>query len=934
MLISSSIILLFCLSTHIHLISSFSIHDKIFLPLDTRLLPTRTLQCNASCINCASKPFVYNTSCYIGGECYEENQTRLKGNVSCLQCQPHNIQTQWSFNSECSAGDLCFNPRFLSEHICSEIVIKNFYLNHENATIVFYNFNECGQNLKQCQPGFFLQNNTNRPFSCCPGYFCPDGQKCMIPCREGSYCPSPLEAVNGTCRTGVKCPEYKPNDYGEYGCGGSTFEGFCPADSYCPNATSSIPCPQDTKYCPTGTQKPLSCPLGFVCMDGRARRQRIIAIVISIFFVIIIVYILITILFQWLILKKKVLGEHKYVNPPGISNYFKKQHIPNDSISQFQLNIHLYQAKLRNVTRFDPKQNQGFTGQIKAGRLTALMGGSGCGKSSLLETIYGRRRLLNDGYIKFAQHEPLSNRLTDYIGYVPQADIMHNDLTVFETVYYSARTRRLNDSKKLIINDVCFVLQRLGLQHMHNSMTRTLSGGQRKRVNVAIEIVACPRVLLLDEPTSGLDTVSCDDLFDLLELIKNNRSGSVTIIMVIHQPSQELFEKIDDIFFLTPLCCLAYQGSRKEAKQHLKNKIFSSNIHECPESRHNDCDTCFIMLTKAQNHIDNHKLNIEDTTQSLKTFPWYKRVCLPFIYVISRCIRQMFIRGAIAESAYLVSYFLLGACIGYLFENAQQSTCSIEILSTIYFLISLSFGILTCISSQRLFGVEIVDKTFERESRNYFHPFQYWLAKSLVDIIRMVLYPLLFLSMLYIEIVPRGQFSYYFGIMILLSFVCSAIGQLTSVVFRKTEHAYLAGTIVALLSCLLSGFSPRKSELGRGGFIVTLSFSRHIQNLLFRHETSLYIQSNGTNPHVWSTSVEAMRQYYSFSDDENPYLWIFLIGFTLRLLTFFFLYKKSEYRSKIRFGITHIGSVLKNIISCKPCRRKRKEEEEIIRFQF
>ncbi|CAF4359228.1 unnamed protein product, partial [Adineta steineri] len=218
---------------------------------------------------------------------------------------------------------------------------------------------------------------------------------------------------------------------------------------------------------------------------------------------------------------------------------------------------------------------------------------------------------------------------------------------------------------------------------------------QRKRVNVAIEIVACPRVLLLDEPTSGLDTVSCDDLFDLLELIKNNRSGSVTIIMVIHQPSQELFEKIDDIFFLTPLCCLAYQGSRKEAKQHLKNKIFSSNIHECPESRHNDCDTCFIMLTKAQNHIDNHKLSIQDTTQSLKTFPWYKRVFLPFIYVISRCIRQMFIRGAIAESAYLVAYFLLGACIGYLFENAQQSTCSIEILSTIYFLISLSFGILT-----------------------------------------------------------------------------------------------------------------------------------------------------------------------------------------------------------------------------------------------
>ncbi|CAF1123194.1 unnamed protein product [Rotaria sordida] len=180
------------------------------------------------------------------------------------------------------------------------------------------------------------------------------------------------------------------------------------------------------------------------------------------------------------------------------------------------------------------------------------MGGSGCGKSSLLETIYGRRRPRKKGFITFAEHHPLSNLLTDYVGYVPQADIMHNDLTVFETIYYSARTRRLDHSKHVIISDVCFVLDKLGLKNMHNSMTKTLSGGQRKRVNVAMEVAACPKVLLLDEPTSGLDTVSCDDLFDLLQLIKYSAAGPVTIIMVIHQPSQELFEKIDDIFFLTP----------------------------------------------------------------------------------------------------------------------------------------------------------------------------------------------------------------------------------------------------------------------------------------------------------------------------------------------------------------------------------------------
>ncbi|CAF2796105.1 unnamed protein product [Rotaria sp. Silwood2] len=234
---------------------------------------------------------------------------------------------------------------------------------------------------------------------------------------------------------------------------------------------------------------------------------------------------------------------------------------------------------------------------------------------------------------------------------------------------------------------------------------------------------------------------------------------------------------------------------------------------------------------------------------------------------------------------------------------------------------SLAFGILTCISSQRLFGVETIDHTFERESRNYFHPFQYWLAKSLVDIIRLILYPLLFVSMLYIEIVPRGAFGYYFSVMMLLSFVCSGIGQLTSVIFNRTEYAYLAGTIVALLSCLLSGFSPTKSELGRGDFIVTLSFSRHVQNLLFRYETSLYVQPIGTGPHIWSASVEELRFYYSFSDSENPYLCLLLIGFILRGLTFVFLYAKSEYRSQTRFRVTHIGPTMKSLICCKTCRQ-------------
>jgi hypothetical protein len=299
-----------------------------------------------------------------------------------------------------------------------------------------------------------------------------------------------------------------------------------------------------------------------------------------------------------------------------------------------------------------------------------------------------------------------------------------------------------------------------------------------------------------------------------------------------------------------------------------------------------------------------------------------KIVWSPFFYVFSRSVRQIYLRGAAAEAAYLSAYFLLGACVGYLFENKQQATCDIAVLPTIYFLMSLSFGILTCISSQRLFGVETTDQTFERESRNYFHPFQYWLAKSLVDVFRMLFYPLLFLSMLFIEVVPRGPFSYYYGVMVLLSFVCSGIGQLTSVIFNRTEYAYLGGTIVALLSCLLSGFSPRKSDLGRGQFITLFSFSRHVQHLLFRHETALYVTGVPQNTHIWSSSVEILRQFYSFEDTEDPYFWLIFIGIVLRVLTFLCLYAKSEYRSKARFYMTHAIPTLKSFFTFESCRER------------
>ncbi|CAF3800704.1 unnamed protein product [Rotaria sp. Silwood1] len=197
----------------------------------------------------------------------------------------------------------------------------------------------------------------------------------MIPRRKGGYCPSELLASNGTCRTAVTCPEDRPKQYGAVGCGGSYFEGFCPNGTYCPSPAESI-------HCKNGTE------------EGRARRQRIITNVLISVLAIIIGLTICAKVFEWLSLTRECFGKHELVDPPGVSNYFRKATHPNDGPQKYiELHIHLARARLRNVTRFDPEKNEGFTGRVAAGKLTALMGGSGCGKSSLLETIHGRRQL-------------------------------------------------------------------------------------------------------------------------------------------------------------------------------------------------------------------------------------------------------------------------------------------------------------------------------------------------------------------------------------------------------------------------------------------------------------------------------------------------------------------------------------------------------------
>lgn len=213
------------------------------------------------------------------------------------------------------------------------------------------------------------------------------------------------------------------------------------------------------------------------------------------------------------------------------------------------------------------------------GEFIALVGGSGSGKTTLMKALNGMApaqegQVAIDGRVIIeGKNAAAFAALFSIMGYVPQDDVMHRDLTVTELLRYVARLRLADLSAAEIAAAVDEVLASVDLSQHANKLVRQLSGGQRKRVNIAMELLARPRLLFLDEPTSGLDPGL--DL-EIMTLLRNwargtpeaegaGRSDPKTIVLVTH--ATENIEQCDYIAFMEPGGRLAYFGPPREAKR-------------------------------------------------------------------------------------------------------------------------------------------------------------------------------------------------------------------------------------------------------------------------------------------------------------------------------------------------------------------------------
>lgn len=221
------------------------------------------------------------------------------------------------------------------------------------------------------------------------------------------------------------------------------------------------------------------------------------------------------------------------------------------------------------------------------GRLVGIMGASGAGKTTLLNVLCGIEKpssgeVLINGLNLHTQKKELEG----VIGLIPQDDLLIEDLTVFENLFYSAKLCFRDKSDEELTHMVNTTLYNLGLldrAHLKvgNVMNKTISGGQRKRLNIALELIREPSILFVDEPTSGLSSRDSENVMDLLrELALKGK----LVFVVIHQPSSNIYKMFDKMIILDTGGYQVYSGNPVEAVMYFKriDQQINSDVGECP----------------------------------------------------------------------------------------------------------------------------------------------------------------------------------------------------------------------------------------------------------------------------------------------------------------------------------------------------------------
>lgn len=232
---------------------------------------------------------------------------------------------------------------------------------------------------------------------------------------------------------------------------------------------------------------------------------------------------------------------------------------------------------------------QDFTLNEESGHLLGIMGGSGAGKSTLLNILNGNYSpTIGCVEVNGIDLHKDKKELEGVIGFVPQDDLLIEELTVFENLFYNSKLCFGNYSDTQIAKLCVETLKSIGLYEtkdlkVGSPLEKTISGGQRKRLNIALELIREPSIMFVDEPTSGLSSRDSENIMDLLKEL--SLKGKL-IFVVIHQPSSDIFKMFDKLIILDKGGYPIYNGNPVDAVIYFKRLVQHVNSEE------SECITC------------------------------------------------------------------------------------------------------------------------------------------------------------------------------------------------------------------------------------------------------------------------------------------------------------------------------------------------------
>ena len=443
---------------------------------------------------------------------------------------------------------------------------------------------------------------------------------------------------------------------------------------------------------------------------------------------------------------------------------------------------------------------------FRPGRLTAVMGSSGAGKTSLLKLVAGDKpkRSNNTGHVLVNGQSASAQEIKKLSGFVFQDDVLLPTMTTKEAIEMAAKLKGQDAS-------VDEIIRVLGLGKVANNLIgepskRGLSGGERKRVCIGMELVTDPTVLFLDEPTSGLDAYTACNVIDYLRRL--TRQGR-TIIATIHQPSSKMYHMFDDIVLLAE-GEVVYSGPCEEAIDYFGAKGFP-----CPQFV-NPADHFFMEVLQEKNvpalkeawkNRPNSNIQYNPLTSSKPV----KRAAVSFLtqfaFLLKRSFRNV-IRNRMILPLKLSRTLFFGSLIAAIYGGGSSDGMDANIqnrVSCLYFLLTNEFfgNVGTAIS---IFTGE--RPVFIREYRNGYYPvIAYFLSKLIVDLPAQIIFPVLTMSIPYWIVGYQSSIKCYSIAaltFILIANASAALGMLLGGVFSRIETA-LAVMPMILMPLMIFG---------------------------------------------------------------------------------------------------------------------------------